>query len=302
MVPQLQWSPDRSWLAISDLMREELRELWELMGPPSQSLLLMRPDGSQRTEIPLAHTRGYDRDSLSWTWDPAGKATYALAPDGKLQRYSLAGGSPQLVWDFGKDSSVVEEAGSGQLLHGVVLSVSPNGKWIAAAFTVREQAGEQAYVFSIYAVAADGSRAYLIYRDSYSSGYALDELKLTWSHDGSSLYFVPPWSVAKRAPPRLCRWQAGSPAAAVIPLPAGAAPVRIAALDTGEMLVWSYLIGPLLLDASDHLRPLPHAPAPKTYSLVGLDAEGRAILQRASGKPELAALDLATGKLSVIYP
>jgi ABC-type transport system involved in multi-copper enzyme maturation permease subunit len=291
--PRLDWSPSGSWLAASRLWREEPA------GPASQTLVVVQPDGSHRAEIPLAAMAWA---TLPWAWDPAAEGVYVFGVHGEIERYPVTGGAVKAVWDFVKGPVLTQERLLDRAARDTSLSVSPDGKWIAAAFLVREEAGEQAYVFSIYAVAADGSRAYLIYRDSYRSGYALDELKLTWAHHSSRLYFVPPWSAARRLPPTLCRWQAGSPAAAVIPLPAGAAPVQIAALDTGEMLVWSYLIGPLLLDASDHLRPLPHAPAVKTYSLVGLDAEGRAILQRAWGKPGLAALDLATGKLSVIYP
>jgi ABC-type transport system involved in cytochrome c biogenesis permease component len=290
---QGEWSPDGSWLALGGIATED--RSW---GEASEVVRVMRADGSQRRDISVSGGASYG-PSRPWAWAPNSRAIYAIAPDGKLQRHRLPGGSAAVVWDFAKAAGQLEEGSTlGRGPRGVVLSASPDGKWIAAALIVPQQS-PQPYALLLYAVAADGSGAQLIYEDAHTSGWPLEELALAWSGDGRRLYFRPAWQAVRRSPAALYRWRAGEAAAVPIALPTEAPPMRVAALSTGDMLVWSHT-GTFLLDPADHLRPL--AKSPEGYSLAGLDAEGRAILVRGQRPAEVAALDLPTGKLTRIYP
>ena len=292
------WSPSGSWLAVA------------VGSDAGKWLLAMRPDGGEVMGSRLLAAEEALGLGLGHDWEASGKAIYLLDEEAKLVRWTLPKGSKETVWrpDRGPKGTSWE-AGA--------VSVSPDGKWIAVSLQTpvhspvrlsRLENGKlvqrvlpapagQVVAWRVAVVAADGSGEMVLWDDSNSPNYQMPGF--TWSADSSRLYFV--------VPTKLMYWEAGEQEPrSVEGLPADFSRQMAAVPEANELLIWRGPRGqPVLAVGNDgRAKSLANTrvqEASRGNGLLGLDAEGRAVLYHYE-RPALSTLDLSTGDLKQIYP
>jgi len=283
----VEWSPDSQWLAV-----------YNRFGSAPQ-FLVMDPEGS--TLQPLA------TDSMiqeSWGWSPDSDVYY-LDADVRVIRHSPAQNAGHLVCDP-RDfpafpDGTTPDVGS--------LTVSPDGRFITVSILARENRSAERYrsdedtrVDQIvsFLLHADGSHPQLIYQDPLGVSTRIHNPGFFWSPDARHLYFLDP-----RSRDRVFHWSAADEALSRVRLPVPLSRGYITALpDSSGMLLWEE-DQTWTLDNQGHIEPLPPdlTRSLHTSSIVGFDAQGRAIFPRANETGySLVALDLHTGDITHIYP
>jgi dipeptidyl aminopeptidase/acylaminoacyl peptidase len=236
---------------------------------------------------------------------PSGDVVYTQTDDGALVRHDLARGTADTIWRPSRANWNSPQQ----------LTVSPDGRRIAVSMTVAPEvrllpSGERTTVSSLdelFVVSSDGSRSSLVDAQPRRTerGMTMDMLTvLGWSPDGRSLLYLRTYGAGRVYLTRALSWREGGKALVTsFELPMG--PWQSATAPDGSMLIVSKLTA-WVIAPDGRARRLGEtvAAAFGNTNLVGIDAEGQAILETpANGNHSyLAALDLNTGKLTRIYP
>jgi ABC-type transport system involved in multi-copper enzyme maturation permease subunit len=305
---EIRWSPKGDWLAIPIVSYGAVLKGAgpnERMSPHREghSVLVMRPDGSERFELKLwEEPEILDRAKwvaarrqwiVEWAWAPDGTSLYTLRGDGAVSRVRIPGGEVEKVWSGSIPGVALPEGyqwGFGQL------SVSPDGRWIeisAGASAVSGKADTQLKPAVSLVISADGSHARTVANRVFPGAI--------WSSDSSILYLVN----VNGGDLAAYRWRAGDEKAMHVAVPPKIRAMRAEAIGNGRLLIWgdrqTHLVdeqGRFTAPRSELLRLLP-----KDHELVGVDAQGRLIVRNAgAGVGLLSAYDFSTDTLTPIYP
>lgn len=264
-------------------------------------LVLMRPDGSQPTEIGVTrHFWGYEEGAVrhpdeiaACAWAADGDALYNLSVGGTLTRLTPPGGAARRVWQ-------APAAQKGYQWWFNSLAPSPSGRWIAVTgfMSPLQDSGNALSVAGTWVVAADGTGAVPI------AGARADEL--IWSQDGECLFLL--WHPTSSST-ELLRWREGDLQTFPLHVPfsdlsrAAAAhmwQVQAVGLPDRGLLLW----GPGGVGRVDAQGRFSYAAAAvralvPEYRFVALDRRGRAIV---TSDRRLLAVDVAAGSITTIYP
>lgn len=294
----LSWSRDDRWLAIQPSFHLD-------------RLLLMRSNGSAASALPLwPHSWFELRNTPSrWAWDASGEGVYTLAavnsPRGRAVRllhHTLPAGRSTCVWTV--PQSLRLPHGYDWLTH--CISVSADGRLLVVSLVagpfelepdgVPEPEMPGATLVFVFLITPDGTQSRLISK-IWMRG-SLESLACAWSRDCRSLYYL----AVSESDAKLYFWQSGQIKASDLEL--RPCPEKIARLpDQPGVLVWTRRDVGLATGSS--VVPFPNSRVrslAQRYALVGIDNRGRAIVYGRDDENELAAVDLATGKLTRLYP
>jgi len=287
------WSPEGEWLVL------QTSSLDPRHGGGHESIVVMRPDGSQLAEIvlweypepgiaPEEAVGIEDTRITSWGWAPGDSALYTLTLGGRLVRHKLADGKAETVWEPRAPSGTYQE---GQQLWFSRLQVSPRGEFVALSVSLLASGESREAHRLVLLVPADGSRPFTI---AQGTGAGLT----AWSPDGRCLYLI------GTRPFQIMRWRVGEAEATRVAAPANLEVRDRSVLPGGELLVWTAAAA-YMVDGQGRFGPLPSPEIrslPQHYRLVGIDSEGRALLSGRAGPPLLQAADLTTGRITKVYP
>jgi len=301
------WSPVGDWLAVYfdpvliGSVSGFVETNPELAAEANHGLAIMRPDGSERSEIApprveAPYSRPYAR-TVQFGWDPAGRAAYTIAPSNRLVRRHLPGGKAKLIWQAPAPDPHYEHY---ERRFSPPL-VSADGRWITLAVDepnpwgwVPNRPVERSYFTWI--VAADGSRAFTRRPQGWENA--------AWSGDGNYLYLIAGLSGGAF---EISRWQASNQQTVALNVPPDLAPspgLRYSAFpDRPSLVIWSEKAA-YLVDEQGRFRPLR---SPASAALIhapgqpGVDRQGRIIVASANGE-SLLAVDVFAGTVTKVYP
>jgi hypothetical protein len=300
---ETRWTPNSEWLAVTLLsfgppLKAPARPEAEARRRQRHSVLFMRPDGSQQTELTLWEEPAIldrakwlaDRRQwiLQWAWAPGSSSVYTLRGDGTLSRVHIPGGETERIWS-GPVPGVALPEGLQWVFNQ--LSVSPDGRWVEIGARATSAKGtSQPTPSASVAVSADGRRVLAIADRMFSEA--------VWSLDSGALYLAD----ANGGNLVVSHWRVGDEEAMPVAVPPKLRGSRAEAIPGGRLLLWggnqAYLV-----DEQGRFAPLRIPELQRTSrEFVGVDSSGRMILRGYERPDLLSAYDFSTHTLTRIYP